>query len=163
MHRTGNSLAIVVTAAAVAIRCCSVSVYAAALEEHQEAVKNTLPDQTTNDGRQPDLTTLQRIRGCMDRLDGSIESSQIIIETLLQQLNLGDPRWWNVKDGDATTVQLVRIQTADDRGLLIWTSNGFYISLSFILFLHLIILIIFGIITLCVSKPSASALPKVNV
>lgn len=71
------------------------------------------------DHQQQNLSLLkQRIQTCMDRLDGNIESSQVLIHTLLQQLNLGDPRRTSVVEDAEATVQLVRIQTTDDRGML---------------------------------------------
>ncbi|EJY57356.1 AAEL017069-PA [Aedes aegypti] len=155
MHRKTENVFV----AAVAILCCSV--YSAALGDEERKSILTVNDE---DHQQQNLSLLkQRIQTCMDRLDGNIESSQVLIHTLLQQLNLGDPRRTSVVEDAEATVQLVRIQTTDDRGMLIWTSNGFYISLSFILFLHLMILIVFGLISLCLSKTAASVVPRVNV
>lgn len=52
----------------------------------------------------------------MDRLDGSIDSSQMVIHTLLKQLKVEvDFSGTNADDDD---VKLVQIQTADDRGML---------------------------------------------
>ncbi|XP_065078404.1 uncharacterized protein LOC135701514 [Ochlerotatus camptorhynchus] len=151
MYRIEN---IILLAAAVLA-----SVYVASGDEEQ---KSTFP--ALRPGNLRNMTVLERMRSCMDRLDGHIESSQVVIHTLLKQLNVeavfsgtGDD------DNDDDVVKLVQIQTADDRGMLIWTTNGFYVSLSFILFLHLVVLIVFGVITLCLSKSPVAALPRMTV
>nr|XP_029715221.1 uncharacterized protein LOC115258903 [Aedes albopictus] len=152
MYRSVNAITVAVVL--VCYCCCSVVSAPAAFRDEEQMYHN------------PSLLT-QRIRSCMGRLDDSIESSQVMITTLLQQLNhlaVESSPSRPAEDGEATSVQFVRIQTAGDRGMLIWTSNGYYISLSFILFLHLMILFVFGLISLCFSKPSAaSSQPKVNV
>ncbi|XP_062710639.1 uncharacterized protein LOC115258903 [Aedes albopictus] len=159
MFRSLNAITVAVVL--VCYCCCSVVSAPAAFRDEEQT--NSL---SANDAQQyhiPSLLT-QRIRSCMDRLDGSIESSQVMITALVQQLNhlaVESSPDRPAEDGEATSVQFVRIQTTDDRGMLIWTSNGYYISLSFILFLHLMILFVFGLISLCFSKPSAaSAQPK---
>ncbi|XP_038107635.1 uncharacterized protein LOC119766642 [Culex quinquefasciatus] len=88
-----------------------------------------------------DIVAMLRLRGLAERLSSRIETTRAEIFNALGAL---DSRG-RLPD----QVRFVQIQTEDNtRGLVIWTSNGFYVSLKFVLLLHLVVLAVLGLLCL---------------
>ncbi|KAL1373751.1 hypothetical protein pipiens_018474 [Culex pipiens pipiens] len=82
-----------------------------------------------------------RLRGLAERLGSQIETTQAEIFNALGALDS--------RGRSPDQVRFVQIQTEDNtRGLVIWTSNGFYVSLKFVLLLHLVVLAVLGLLWL---------------
>ncbi|XP_039446466.1 uncharacterized protein LOC120425912 [Culex pipiens pallens] len=92
-----------------------------------------------------DIVAMLRLRGLAERLGSQIETTQAEIFNALGALDSrGSP---------PDQVRFVQIQTEDNtRGLVIWTSNGFYVSLKFVLLLHLVVLTVLGLLCLARSE-----------
>ncbi|KAL1394276.1 hypothetical protein pipiens_012072 [Culex pipiens pipiens] len=82
-----------------------------------------------------------RLRGLAERLSSQIETTQAEIFNALGALDS--------RARMPEQVRFVQIETEDNtRGLVIWTSNGFYVSLKFVLLLHLVVLAVLGLLCL---------------